>query len=94
MCLSVDGGLPFLHHLEQGCLCLGWCPVHLVHKYDIGEHWSCVELELLRLHIKDTGAQYVAGHEVGCELHAAELSIDEPGCKLGEQCLGHAWHTL
>ena len=91
---TVDGGLPFLHYLEEGGLRLGRGTVHLVDQHEVGKDRTGVELELLRLHVKHTGAEHVAGHQVGRELHAAELGVDEPGHELGQQRLGYARHAF
>ena len=53
-----------------------------------------MEGELLRLHVEHGGAEHVAGHEVGRELHAAEAGINQTGNQLGQQRLGYAGHAL
>ena len=94
MCCSIDGGLPFLHHLKKGGLRLGWGTVHLVDQYHIGKDGAGMKLELLRLHVEHAGSQHVAGHEVGRELHTAELGVDKPRYEFGQQRLGYAGHPL
>ena len=74
---AVDGHLPFLHHLEEGGLRLGRGAVHLVDEHDVGKDRAGMEVEVGGLHVEHVGAKHVAGHEVGRELHAAELCINK-----------------
>ena len=91
---AIDGCLSFLHHLEEGGLRLGGSAIHLVDQHDVCKDRAGMKLELLRLHVEHAGAEYVAGHEVGCELYTTELGIDEAGHEFGQQRLGHTGHTL
>ena len=91
---TVDGHLPLLHHLEEGCLGLGGSSVNLVGQHHVGEDRSGVEVEVSGLHVVDRGAQHVARHEVGGKLHAREAGVDELGHDSGQQGLGHAGHAL
>ena len=91
---AVHGGLPLLHHLEQGRLRLGRSAVDFVHQHDVGKHRPAVELELAALHVKHRRAQHITRHEVRGELDTAEVRIDETRRQFGKQRLGHARHTF
>ena len=56
--------LPFLHHLKQGGLRLGWSSVYLVHQHDVAKGWPFVELELTVALVEDIGAQHIRRHDI------------------------------
>ena len=91
---AVDGDLSLLHDLEECSLRLGRCAVDLVDEHDVGEYGPLVEIEGLRLHVEDGGAQDVAGHQVGRKLDAAEARVNEFGDQSRQQRLGDAGHAL
>ena len=91
---AVNGYLSLLHHLKEGGLRLCRRTVDLIDQHDIGEHRSLMELELTGLHIKHRRTQHVARHEVGRELHTAELRVNELGDGTCQQRLCYAGHTL
>ena len=70
VCVAVDGGLPFLHHLEEGSLRLCRRTVYLVGKHDVGEHRTGMEIEFRRLHAEYRCAEHVARHQVRRELYS------------------------
>ena len=72
--------LPLLHGLEQRGLCLRRRPVDLVGEHDVCEDRSTYEAEHAparrAVFFDHLRARDVRGHEVGCELDAAELKIE------------------
>ena len=58
---------------------LGRRPVDLVGEEDLREDRAAAEVETAGLQIEDAGSDDVRRHEVGRELHAVEVGLDEPG---------------
>jgi hypothetical protein len=84
------GDLMLLHGLEQGCLCLGRRPVDLVRENDVGEDRAGDEGQLAALGgvLEDFRARDVRRHEVGRELHALELQVENLRERFDEQGFG------
>jgi hypothetical protein len=55
---------------------------------------SVAHAELARLGVEDSRADKVGGHQVGRELHAAELQPQRLGNHAHQQRFGNSWHTL
>jgi hypothetical protein len=68
-----------LHGFEQRGLGFGRCAVELVGQQQVGEDGARLEAEVAVagavVFFQQFGAQDVAGHQVGGELHAAELQF-------------------
>ena len=84
----------FLHGFEQSALHLGRSTVNLVGKHEVGKHGTFLHIEafvLLRVYHR---ADNVGGQQVGSELYAAVLRVDELRKGLDGQGLGQSGHTL
>ena len=53
-----------------------------------------MELKLLSLDVEHISSQHIAWHQVGGELDALEVGINEFRDKSGEKCLGDSWDSL
>jgi hypothetical protein len=75
--LPADRHLALLHGLEQGRLRLGRRTVDLVGEQEVREHRAGQELQRVPagggVFLDDVRAGDVSGHQVGRELHPAEL---------------------
>ena len=86
MGLSQDSDPAFLHGLKQGGLGLGRGPVDLVGEDNVGEEWAGLEDELaLAVHfLKDGIPRDISRQEVGSELDALGIQMEDPGETLDE----------
>ena len=85
-----------LHRLQQGGLSLGAGAVDLVGQEDIGEDRAALKVisPAARRFPQNVRAQNVAGHEVGRELHAAKLQVQNLPQGLDEGRFSHAGQTF
>ena len=86
MGLSQDSDPAFLHGLKQGGLGLGGGPVDLVSEDNVGEERAGLEDELaLAVHfLKDGISRDISRQEVGSELDALGVQVEDPGEPLDE----------
>ena len=88
----------FLHGLEQRRLGLGRRAVEFVGQQKVGEHRAGLELEVAVagavVFFQDLGAQDVAGHQVGRELHAPEAQVQGLPQRAHQQRLAQAGHAF
>ena len=64
-----------LHCFEQCRLCLGRGAIDLVREHEVGEDRASLEAQAaptIQVLADDGGADNVSGHQIGCELDAAE----------------------
>ena len=94
---SAGRHLVFLHRLQQRGLRLRRRPVDLVGEDDVAKDWPLDEAEgpLAGRHVlfDDVGAGDVRRHEVGRELDASELEVQDAGDRADEERLGEAGHA-
>ena len=91
-----DGRLAFLHRLQQRGLGLGRRAVDFVGQQQVGEDRPFDEAErppAVLVFLQHVGARDVGGHQVGRELDALELEIEDLGQRADDQRLGQAWHA-
>ena len=86
-----------LHGLEQRGLGLGRRAVDLVGEQDVREHRSAHEHHLplsgFRIVLNDVGTGDVRRHQIGGELNAIELQVEDIGESLDDQGLGETGYT-
>jgi hypothetical protein len=91
-----DGALG--HRFEQRGLGLGRRAVELVGQQQLGEHRPLLEAEVPSpgavVFFEQFGAQQVAGHQVGRELHAAEVEVERLAERAHQQRLAQPRHPF
>ena len=92
--VAADGHLMFLHGLEQCALHLSGCAVDFVGQHEVGKHGSFVHMEVLVLLRIDHRSDDVGRKQVGGELYAVVVSVDQLCQRLDGKRLGEARHTL
>ena len=92
--MVADGDLVLLHGLEQCALHLCRSAVDFVGEHEVGEHRSLLHMEILVFLRVDHRSHHIGRQEVGSELNAAVLCIDELGERLDGQCLCQSRHAL
>ena len=75
---TVHRDLTLLHGFQKGGLCAAGGAVQLVGQKEIAEHCAGLVLHFPRGFAEDGKAGDVRGHDVGGELHPAELEIQRP----------------
>ena len=94
---ALDRHAVLLHRFEQRRLGLRRGPVDLVGEDDLGEdrpgHEDHLPLAGVLVLLDDVGAGDVARHQVGRELDAAELQVQDLGDGLDDQGLGQTRHA-
>ncbi len=84
---AIHRHLSLLHRLQQRRLRLGRGSIDLVAEQQVREDWSAVERELAALHVEDAVPGDVAGHQVGRELHPAEVAREDATQRVDKQRL-------
>ena len=93
-CGLADSDLTLLHGFEQSALHLGRSTVDFVGQHEVGEDGTLFHDEFLVLLTVDHGADDVGGQQVGRELYAAELGVDELCKGLDGHRLSQSGHAL
>ena len=75
MAFTINGHCALFHRFQQGRLRLGGRSIDLVGEQNAAENRALAQGEFDGARVEDVAAQHVARHEVGRELHAAELKI-------------------
>src|SRR3989454_220597 len=88
--LALQGGLSFLHRLEQRGLGLRRRAVDLVREEDVREDRPAPEDEIARLALEDVSPGDVGREQVRCELDASEREAEACGERLRDQRLRQA----
>jgi hypothetical protein len=93
-CAAFEGDLALLHGFEQGGL--GFCrgAVDLVGQQQVGEQRTFAQFELLGVQVVDGVPGDVAGHQVGGELDAGELTAETLGEGTHQQGLAQPRHAF
>ena len=90
----VDRDLALLHRLEQGGPRLWWSPVDFIGEQDLSEDRALDQSERAGLGVKDIRADQVSRHQVGRELHSAEVESEGRRQAAREQGLADSGHAL
>ena len=53
-----------------------------------------MEIKIVCFHVEYGSAEYVTGHQVGCELDPAEVGAYEPRREFGQQRLGNSGNSF
>ena len=89
-----DGHLTLLHGFEQCTLHLGWSTVDLICQNEVGEDRTFLCLELTIFLRVNHGTDDIGRQQVGCELDARELRINQRCQGFDGFCLCQTWHTF
>ena len=92
--LAVHRNLPFLHALEQARLCSGRRAVDFVGEQDLRENRTGAEDKAAPALVEIGDAGKLRRQQVGGELNALEVEVEEAGQGLGECRLSGTWHIL
>ena len=94
MARVAEGDLALLHRLEEGRLDLGGSAVDLVGQEQVREDRALARRELPGLLLVDHRADEVGGQQVGSELDARELEVQDLAQGLDREGLGQAGQAL
>ena len=95
--VASDGDFAFLHGLQKRGLSLGRSSIDFVGQQDVGEDRAFDKSELafaLRVFLEDVRTRDVGWHQVGGELDAFEIHVQDLGQRGHHQRFGEAWHAF
>ena len=80
--------------MEQGTLHFGGGTVDFIGQHKVGEDGAAAHIEGVVFSAVDECTHDVGGEQVGGELNASELGVDERSERADGECFGQSRHTL